>query len=133
MNATVNMDVSNAADAIMWICTYKAESKTWSKWDTVFRWSEAQSPPAQSLSSFEYELKYKGKLCMYPSLLSSKEQQEVTPELLRNAAFFREYAIQAMKEPRAHFLLHENARDVDIDDDSTKAPGYKYGHITMKA
>ena len=121
------------SDAIMRIRTYNGETKTWNRWETVLRRSEAQSPPAQSPLLFEYELKKKGKLRIYPSLLSLEEQQEVTQELLRNTDFFREYRIQGTKEPRAHFLLHENAPDVNIDDDSTESPGYKYGRITMKA
>ena len=42
---------------------------------------------------------------------------------------FRQYRIQGGPEPRAHFLLHEQA---SMEED-IKQPGYKYSTITMKA
>jgi hypothetical protein len=54
---------------------------------------------------------------------------EVNAELVDNADLFRQYKIQGCNEPRAHFLLHQDATE-KFDD---LQHGYKYGGITMKA
>ena len=125
--AAVKTDASNAADVILRRRIYNG--RRWSKWGIIFRRSDAERLP----SPFEYPLERGGELHIYLDLLSPKEQQEVTEELKNNVTLFREYPIQGGKEPRAHFLLHEEAPDGDIDDHSIKSPGYKYGNITMKA
>jgi 2OG-Fe(II) oxygenase superfamily len=125
--AAVKTDASNAADVILRRRIHNG--RRWSKWGIIFRRSDAERLP----SPFVYPLERGGELHIYLDLLSPKEQQAVTEELKNNATLFREYGIQGGKEPRAHFLLHEKAPDGDIDDNSIKSPGYKYGNITMKA
>ena len=56
----------------------------------------------------------------------------LTKELIiDNAHNFRQYSIQGGPEPRAHWLLHEQASNQDFE--TSIQPGYKYGTITMKA
>lgn len=123
-------DASDAADAVIKKRIYNGESKKWGNWEVVFR---CRRRGEVDKSHHVLHLMLGGTVRVYVNLLPTKEQQEVTKELKNNATFFREYRIQGTKEPRAHFLLHEAAPDHDIDDDSTKSPGYKYGTITMKA
>lgn len=126
-------DASDAADALIQRRIYNAESKKWGKWEVVFRCRRPIATEQVGPSYYEHHLKLGGTVRVYLNLLPTTIQQEVTKELKSHPTFFREYRIQGTKEPRAHFLLHENAPNHDIDDDSNKSPGYKYGTITMKA
>ena len=77
-------------------------------------------------------LKRGGMLQIFPNLLAPRDAEGVKGELLskKNTHLFRQYKIQGINnEPRAHFLLHEDA----TDDFQHQQPGYKYGHTTTKA
>jgi alkylated DNA repair dioxygenase AlkB len=122
-------DVSNeTADVLIRRRSYNGKSKKWSKWQVEYRRPNENGEPC-----YVIHLKLGGTVCLYPNLLPLSRQKQVTEELKNHATYFREYRIQGTKEPRAHFLLHEHAPDHDIDDETKKSPGYKYGQITMKA
>lgn len=128
---------------------WKAKSRKWSEWEVLLRRSQVEQESTNavrrrgsprrnklahtSLSSptASFTLPLGGTFNVYPDLLSSQQQQDLSNELLEeNSHRFRQYRIQGNPEPRAHFLLHERATN---DFDSSTQPGYKYGNITMKA
>jgi alkylated DNA repair dioxygenase AlkB len=74
------------------------------------------------------QLKKGGSIKIYPSILADSEIVPLLNDLLK-CGLFRQYRIQGNDEPRAHFLLHEDA----TDDFSGAQPGYRYANISMKA
>jgi alkylated DNA repair dioxygenase AlkB len=70
-----------------------------------------------------------GCMNVYPALVSIEKCNLIKDELL-NSGYFRRYQIQGNDEPRAHFLLHEDASD-DFEDGAQ--PGYKYARVTLKS
>ena len=72
-----------------------------------------------------------GHVKIYPNVMTSKICQDVKAELLSpdHCGMFRRYQIQANDEPRAHFLLHEDA----TQDFNIPQPGYRYANVTLKA
>jgi alkylated DNA repair dioxygenase AlkB len=103
--------------------TFQANRK-WSSWETVYA-----RPSSPSQHCFVYTFPLGGQLRIYPDCLSVEQQTTVSEELLQ-WSYFRQYTIQNNPEPRAHFLLHEEATE---DFDNEPQPGYKYGCIRMKA
>jgi alkylated DNA repair dioxygenase AlkB len=103
--------------------TFQANRK-WSCWEIVYA-----RPSSPSQDCFVYIFPLGGQLRIYPDCLSVEQQTTVSEELLQ-WSYFRQYTIQNNPEPRAHFLLHEEATE---DFDNEPQPGYKYGCIRMKA
>jgi alkylated DNA repair dioxygenase AlkB len=85
-----------------------------------------------------------GTIKIYPNLISHAETSLVKRELFQSG-LFRQYKIQTSDEPRAHFLLHEdatddydyendNGNDEDFETRRAEQPGYRYANsIMMKA
>ena len=73
-------------------------------------------------------LRLGGTIHILPNAVKMEEVQKVTEELL-HCGMFRQYRIQGNNEPRAHFLLHEDA----TTDFQAPQPGYRYATTTMKA
>jgi alkylated DNA repair dioxygenase AlkB len=69
-----------------------------------------------------------GKIKIYPNVLSDTDIIQLREELLQ-CGLFRQYKIQGNDEPRAHFLLHEDATENFLE----LQPGYRYATISMKA
>jgi len=127
---------------------WNAKNKRWGDWETLLRRSQvvvdvasttgrvtrsrSKQQRVQPPVSTSFSLPLGGTFNVYPDLLSTKQQEDLTEELIvKNAHNFRQYRIQGGPEPRAHWLLHEKATFDDFD--SSTQPGYKYGTITMKA
>lgn len=98
------------------------ENGKWGQWDELLR---RDAPPG----GFPLTLPRGGEMTIYPDHISTEMCQKMNEELQRNAHLFRQYRIQGCNEPRAHFLLHDEA----THDFEAEQPGYKYGSITMKA
>jgi hypothetical protein len=102
-------------------CTNK-----WGPWVNVYTRPEP-SKKVQA-SPFVYNFpRGEGQLCIYANLLASSTQKVISKEILQ-CRYVRQYDIQNSPEPRAHFLLHEEATKKC----SEKQPGYRYGSVRMK-
>ena len=87
---------------------------------SVFSWEDSKDP-------IEICLNRGGKVTIYPNILSKKNSDLIQSEIMLSG-WFRQYRIQGVNEPRAHFLLHPDATD-DFND---KQPGYRYSNVTLK-
>lgn len=121
------------------VSKYDSETKKYKLVDKIPR--PAPVPSRQSLSreakkarqdpisiSWEHDFPHGGRLRVYLSLLDKNIQEGVSTEL-RESGCFRSYKIQAGNEPRAHFLIHEDATE---DFDNEAQPGYSYARTSMK-
>jgi alkylated DNA repair dioxygenase AlkB len=92
----------------------------WGPWADVFR-SDIESVVV-------YDFPQGGTVKVYPGMLSQIERKELVDELL-SCQLWKQYRIQCVNEPRAHFLLHSKA----TNDADKPQPGYQYAGITLKA
>ena len=90
---------------------------------------EQPSREASASTFWEHCFPHGGRLRVYLSILDKPAQEGLSDEL-RKSGCFRSYTIQGQHEPRAHFLLHEEATEAFEDEGQ---PGYKYAQTEMKA
>eukprot|EP00980_Cylindrotheca_fusiformis_P013852 scaffold3596_cov126-Cylindrotheca_fusiformis.AAC.10 len=108
---------------------YYTEDKKWTDNELCFATPRRQSA-MPSTEPHVYHLSRGGTLKIYPNLVSSVETHRIKEELM-HSGMFRQYKVQSQKEPRLHFLLHEDATDEDFD--TSPQPGYSYAHVKLKA
>ena len=110
---------------------------TYGPWKETYRTS---SPIRKSGECVLLDLSEGGQLCIFPNLLTNKQQDNIRSELLQ-CGYFRQYKVQNQNEPRAHFLLHADATEPSVDHNEGRylenpelpQPGYKYNTVRMKA
>ena len=107
--------------------TYDGCTEKWGPWVDVYTRPE----PSKNVqtSPFVYNFpRGEGQLCIYANLLASETQKAISKDILQ-CRYARQYEIQNSPEPRAHFLLHEEATAKF----SMEQPGYRYGSVCMKS
>jgi alkylated DNA repair dioxygenase AlkB len=82
----------------------------------------------KSDSTCRIKLHLGGVINVYLNMINPIAQIAVEEELLKHPNLFREYPIQAGREPRCNLFFHEKATDGE-----TVQPGYKYRSTLMKA
>lgn len=95
----------------------------WGKWESVLVRPEASikddsvattdaEPLAAESKSFTYGFGsgQRGSLTVHTAVLQASQREALCSSVL-SCQLFRQYIIQAGPEPRAHFLLHEDATD----------------------
>jgi alkylated DNA repair dioxygenase AlkB len=84
-----------------------------------------------------YKLPQGGEFRIIKGFLNEEGQSSLERELLEDhRRLFRQYFVQGQKEPRIHFLLHENGHDPNASSATeveSKRIGYRYGRVIMLA
>ena len=106
--------------------TTRVELRSYRSVDRNFTLSRVLEVTDQPL---KLPLKNGGEITVYPRILSKDARQAILEEL-DSSNLFRQYEVQQSPEPRAHFLLHQDATD-DLENEGQ--PGYRYGSVVMKA
>jgi alkylated DNA repair dioxygenase AlkB len=114
--------------------TYDGTTQKWSPWNAILTRRSRSVGSEDSFTPDAEPFVYNftrggGRLVVHANLLSTSRQRVVTEELMQ-CRHFRQYRIQGSPEPRAHFLLHEQAT---YDFEGEPQPGYRYGGIRMKS
>ena len=112
-----------SARVVARVQVYDENTRSWGDWQLHLWPSENREDHC-----LVFRLNRGGTVRIFPNHISHDRAEAIRQELL-TSGLFRQYTIQCNDEPRAHFLLHDEATDCFED----PQPGYGYSSVIMKA